>query len=232
MVTSSCISAAPLRASACRLTPPGSARRRLALRLGTLPLARRLIADSSRSPRRAIGPAEVIRATGSTWWEVDAETSLRASFGCAGPTAGSAGRRQPTCRRPRETSGMRRAGRVCQADASRRRKSGGAIHPRVFPQRVRVVANQLERFEPRAACRRDARPQPPGVWPAQCASNCDAACRVESSRATSAFVSCGAALDSVETHLQDLVQLRGLELTPRGIELGIPAAHELPNVPP
>jgi hypothetical protein len=61
----------------------GFARRKLALRLGTLPLTRRLGADSWRSPHRAIGPAVVIHAFGSTWWEVDAEGSLRTSFGCA-----------------------------------------------------------------------------------------------------------------------------------------------------
>jgi hypothetical protein len=59
------------------------ARRKLALRLGTLTLTRRLSGDSWRSPRRAIGPAELIRASGSTWNEVDAASSLRASFGCA-----------------------------------------------------------------------------------------------------------------------------------------------------
>ena len=60
-----------------------SARRKLALRLDTLTLARRLASVSRRSPRRAIGPAELNRTSGSTWTEVDAEHSLRASFGFA-----------------------------------------------------------------------------------------------------------------------------------------------------
>ena len=59
------------------------ARRKLALRLDTLPLTRRLSAASWRYPRRAIGPAELNRTSGSTWTEVDAEHSLRASFGFA-----------------------------------------------------------------------------------------------------------------------------------------------------
>jgi hypothetical protein len=129
------------------------ARRKLALRLGTPSLARRLWDDSGRSPRRAIGPGELIRRHGSTWTEVDAEGSLRASFCCA------VQRRAPQvgiirhAGVPQRTSGVPPVGRVCQADADRRRKSGGAIHPRVFPQRVRVVTSQRDRFEPCAACR-------------------------------------------------------------------------------
>ena len=141
------------RASACRLMPPGSARRKLALRLGTLLQARRLFASSWRSPRRAIGPAEVIRASGSTGWEVDAETSLRASFGCAGrrraPQVGITRHAGALCgpavcrvtaayARPTPTAGGNRAERFLRASS---------------PQRVRVAASQLERFEPRAGCR-------------------------------------------------------------------------------
>jgi hypothetical protein len=129
-----------------------SARRKLALRLGTLALARRLWDDSGRSPRRAIGPTELIRTAGSTWTEVDAENSLRASFGCQcnGGLRRSASSDMPVslngpaaCRlsdayaRPTQSEGGNRAERFIRASSS---------------QRVRVVTSQRERFEPCAAC--------------------------------------------------------------------------------
>ena len=130
-----------------------SARRTLALSLGTRPLSRRLPADSRRSPRRAIGPAEVIHASGSTWWEVDAEGSLRASVGCAGrrrapqvgPTRHAAALCGPAvCRvpaayaRPTPAAGGHRAERCLRASSW---------------QRVRVAASPLERLVPCVGCR-------------------------------------------------------------------------------
>ena len=70
-------------AEMCRGAPPGSARRKLAFRLATLPPARRLKADSRRHRSGAIGPAMVIRAPACTWTEVAAKHSLQASFGFA-----------------------------------------------------------------------------------------------------------------------------------------------------
>ena len=55
----------------------GPACRDIALRLAFLRW-RRLLANSKRSLSGAIGPSVVIRSTGSTWTEVDAEASLRA----------------------------------------------------------------------------------------------------------------------------------------------------------
>src|SRR5687768_4081017 len=50
-----------------REAPPGSARRKLAFRLGTLLPARRLGTDSRRRRSGAIGPAVVIRAPACSW---------------------------------------------------------------------------------------------------------------------------------------------------------------------
>ena len=139
------------------------ARRTLALRLRTRPLSRRLAADSRRSPRRAIGPAELIRASGSTGREVDAEGSLRASVGCAGrrraPQVGLI--RHPAalcgpavCRllaayaRPTPAAGGHRAERCLRASSS---------------QRVRVAASPLERFVPCVGCRHASAPRRAGT---------------------------------------------------------------------
>ena len=67
------------------------------LRLGTLLMTRRLVADSRRSPSGAIGPPAVIRALACTRPEVDAEDSLRAISGSGSRYAPTA----PAVRHPR-----------------------------------------------------------------------------------------------------------------------------------
>jgi hypothetical protein len=116
------------------------ARRKVALRLGTLPPARRLWGISLRSPRRAIGPAELFQTSGSTRTEVDAENSLRATFSYAArrraPQVGII--RHTGARQEREftrvrlkSSAHKRGGRrIClchssRGNATRERMSGG-----------------------------------------------------------------------------------------------------------
>ena len=96
----------------CRGAPPGSARRKLAFRLGTLAPARRLGADSQRCRSGAIGPAVVIRAPACTWTEVAAEHSLQTSFGFAMM------RRAPQVGAPRHISTAIRSGARVQHGAA------------------------------------------------------------------------------------------------------------------